>query len=123
MTHNRWPEVHSTERVVSFITPVEDLQGGDLIGLRMSAYGDGSNQLLFVAFIDGYGLKEPVCWKLYVGPELQACPIDYSGNFYDPINYRIKVNTFSTVRGYGVKVPEDQARRLFPQLEDLPYDR
>ena len=99
------------ERLVDRWTELKDLHPGNLMIQRHSAYGCGSCQMLFVAWIDGYSGDEPICWKCYVKPELEV----------DPLSYCVEFNTWSDVRDYGDTVYESDARELFPQLDDLPY--
>lgn len=120
--HNMWPEVREGENVVGFWTPYNELKGGDLIGLRFGVYASGRNQVLVVACIDGYGGDIPLVWKAYSLPELECQPVSFE-DLTDPNSYRVVVNTFSDVRNTGDMVPEDDARALFPQLDELPYGR
>lgn len=80
------------------------------------------NQRLFVIFIDGYGTKTPVCWKVYTKPEIEPIIIDSERDFYSPSNFRVRINTFSSVRDIGVKLSRQEAVELFPWLKELPYD-
>ena len=117
-----WPRVRHGEKVVGYYEPLEGLEGGDLIGWRFGVLGSGRNQVLVVATIDGYGGKDPICWKAYSLPELECEPVRFD-DLYDADSYRIKINTFSDVREFGDEVPEDEARRIFPYLADLRYGR
>ena len=114
-------EMREGERLVGNNTPLEELHSGDLMIIRHSAYGCGDCQMLFVAYIDGYGGDVPVCWTCYVKPELEAQVIDYDRPFDDPTNYKVKFNTWADVRNFGDSVYGSDARNFFPQLDKLLY--
>lgn len=122
MKRNMWPDIRAGEQVISYFSTVKALKGGDLIPARFGVFASGRNQVLVVAVIDGYGKDDPVCWKAYSLPELECAPVAFE-DFEDPQSYRIKINTFSDVRNVGDEMPEEDARRIFPFLEELRYGR
>lgn len=111
--------MRSDERVVPYGT--EDLQHGDLIPYRLSAFGHGTTQMLAVAYFDGYGAGNAITWKVYVKPEMEVVLTDYD-DMWNPAKCEVRLNTWADARGYGTLMPESYARIIFPFV-DLPYDR
>ena len=117
---NEWSgKMREGERLVSRYSP--KFYGGDILIHRQSAYGCGSCQMLFVAFVDGYGGNEPVCWTCYVKPELECVPFMFDDTGEGPDSYRVKFNTWQDVRDHGDSVYEDDACAIFPELKDFRY--
>lgn len=115
-------EIRPHERLVSRLISQEDLRGGDIMAMRKAAYGCGYCQMLFVAYVDGFGGTEPKTFKVYAIPEFMVIPIDWDGDLKSARNMRVESKDFTDCRNNGNLVPEDEAKLLFPQLAYLPYD-
>jgi len=115
-------EIRKNERLVSRLIDSKDLRGGDIMAMRKAAYGCGYCQMLFVAYVDGFGGSEPKTFKVYAMPEMLVIPIDWDGDLKSASNMQVQYKDFTDCRNNGDLVPEDEAKLLFPQLAYLPYD-